>query len=60
MSVNTIVKSLEEVNKAIEKEIASRQKGGVSLDKTTVQGIVKLQLAQNDILAAITLLNEVA
>ncbi len=57
-NISKILKALNDADKAIKKEISSREKGGVSLEASKVQSVVKLKLAQGDILSAITLVKE--
>ena len=59
MSVSKILKILNEVNGSLNEEIKRQERGMVSLDVTRVKTVTMLKLAQNDVLGAITLLQEI-
>ncbi len=59
MSVSKILKILNEANKTLDAEIKLQERGMVSLEVTRVKIVTKLKLAQNDVLGAITLLQEI-
>jgi hypothetical protein len=59
MSVSKILKILNEVNGSLNEEIKRQERGMVSLDVTRVKIVTHLKLAQNDVLGAITLLQEI-
>lgn len=59
MSVSKILKILNEANIALAEEIKRQERGMVSLDVTRVKIVTHLKLAQNDVLGAITLLQEI-
>ena len=59
MSVSKILKILNEANLALDGEIKRQERGMVSLDVTRVKIVTHLKLAQNDVLGAITLLQEI-
>ena len=59
MSVSKILNILNEVNGSLNEEIKRQERGMVSLDVTRVKIVTHLKLAQNDVLGAITLLQEI-